>query len=158
MTQINVCIANKQMHDKHKDQLPLPQARWSKCKRTDKEQGKTKHEAPHSVNYRATQSKNNIRTTSERSVVYTTRGFKGLSPTNFTLGPDIILNTKNTHVHKKFGLHNGFLTQSMHLIENTKSNQLLWRNKDIASSPNPLVKALCRGCHWVWGPTHRQMY
>ena len=30
-TQINVCIANKQMHDKHKDQVPLPQARWSKC-------------------------------------------------------------------------------------------------------------------------------
>ena len=28
---INVCIANKQMYDKHKDQLPLPQARWSKC-------------------------------------------------------------------------------------------------------------------------------
>ena len=31
VTQINVCIANKQMHDKHKEQLPLPQARWSKC-------------------------------------------------------------------------------------------------------------------------------
>ena len=31
VTHINVCIANKQMHDKHKDQLPLPQARWSKC-------------------------------------------------------------------------------------------------------------------------------
>ena len=31
VTQINVYIANKQMHDKHKDQLPLPQARWSKC-------------------------------------------------------------------------------------------------------------------------------
>ena len=27
VTQINVCIANKQMHDTHKDQLPLPQAR-----------------------------------------------------------------------------------------------------------------------------------
>ena len=27
----NVCTANKQMHDKHKDQLPLPQARWSIC-------------------------------------------------------------------------------------------------------------------------------
>ena len=27
VTQINVCTANKQMHDKHKDQLPLPQAR-----------------------------------------------------------------------------------------------------------------------------------
>ena len=26
-TQINMCIAYKQMHDKHKDQLPLPQAR-----------------------------------------------------------------------------------------------------------------------------------
>ena len=31
MTQINVCIVNKQMPDKRKDQLPLPQARWSKC-------------------------------------------------------------------------------------------------------------------------------
>ena len=31
VTQINVCISNKQMHDKHKNQLPLPQARWSKC-------------------------------------------------------------------------------------------------------------------------------
>ena len=27
VTHINVCIANKQMHDKHKDQLLLPQAR-----------------------------------------------------------------------------------------------------------------------------------
>ena len=27
VTQINVCIANKQMHDKYKDQLPLPQAK-----------------------------------------------------------------------------------------------------------------------------------
>ena len=63
-----------------------------KKKHTDKEQGKTKHEAPRSVNYRATQNKNNIGTTAlERSVVYTTgggvrgggvgvgRGFKGLS-------------------------------------------------------------------------------
>ena len=31
VTQINICIANKQMHDKHKDQVPLPQERWSKC-------------------------------------------------------------------------------------------------------------------------------
>ena len=31
VTQINVCIADKQMHDKHKDQLPPHQARWSKC-------------------------------------------------------------------------------------------------------------------------------
>ena len=32
-------------------------------KYTDKEQGKTKHEAPRSVNYIATQNKNNIGTT-----------------------------------------------------------------------------------------------
>ena len=84
MTQINVCIANKQMHDKHKDQLPLPKqmVRMLKgqTKHIDKEQGKTKREAPLSVNYRATQNENNIGTTAlERSVVYTTWGFKGLS-------------------------------------------------------------------------------
>ena len=86
-----------------------------------KEQGKTKHEARCSVNYRTTQNKNNIGTTAlERSVVYTTGGggFKAFYCTNFTLGPDIILNTK---IHKKFGSHNGFLTQSMHLSENTKN-------------------------------------
>ena len=27
VTRISVCIANKQMHDKYKHQLPLPQAR-----------------------------------------------------------------------------------------------------------------------------------
>ena len=44
-------------------------------KYTDKEQGKTKHEAPGSVNYRATQNKNNLGTTVlERSVVYTLPG------------------------------------------------------------------------------------
>ena len=32
------------------------------------------------------------------------------------MGPDIILNKKYI---KKFGSHNGFLTQSMHLSENT---------------------------------------
>ena len=32
-------------------------------KNTDKEQGNTKHEAPRSVNYRATKNKNNIGTT-----------------------------------------------------------------------------------------------
>ena len=59
-----MCIANKQMHNTHKDQLPLPQARIKMLKgqkkHIDKEQGKTKHEAPRSVNYRATQNKNNI--------------------------------------------------------------------------------------------------
>ena len=35
MTQINVCIANKQRHDKHKDQLPLPRAIDQNAKRTE---------------------------------------------------------------------------------------------------------------------------
>ena len=68
-------------------------------KHIDKEQGKAKHEAPRSVNDRAAQNKNNFETTSfERSVVYTTGGLKAFHCTNFTLGPDIILNTK---IHNK---------------------------------------------------------
>ena len=27
----NIHAQNKQMHEKHKDQLPLPQVRWSEC-------------------------------------------------------------------------------------------------------------------------------
>ena len=68
-------------------------------KHIDREQGKTKHETPRSVNYRATQNQNNIGTTAlERSVVQyiLPGGLKAFYCTNFTLGPDIILNTKNT--------------------------------------------------------------
>ena len=62
-------------------------------KHIDKEQGKTKHEAPRSVNSRAAQNKNDIGTTAlERSVVYIIRGLKAFHCTNFTLGPDISLN------------------------------------------------------------------
>ena len=61
-------------------------------KHIDKKRDKTKHEAPRSVNYRATQNKNNIGTTAlERSVVYTTLGgggeegvLKAFHYTNFT--------------------------------------------------------------------------
>ena len=56
----------------------------------DKEQGKTKHEAPRSVNYRATQNKNNIGTTAiERSVTEYTLpgGLKAFHCTIFILGP-----------------------------------------------------------------------
>ena len=46
-------------------------------KHIDKEQGKIKHEAPRSVNYKATQNKSNIGTTTlEWSVVYITGVFK----------------------------------------------------------------------------------
>ena len=63
-------------------------------KHIDKEQVKTKHETPRSVNNRATQNKNNIGTTAlERS---TAGGLKAFHCTNFSLGPDLIFNTKNT--------------------------------------------------------------
>ena len=55
-------------------------------KHINKELGKTKHEAPRSVNYRATQNKNNIRTTGlERSVVDTTGGLKSIENDLFVL-------------------------------------------------------------------------
>ena len=67
-------------------------------KHIDKEQGKTKHEAPCSVNYRATQNKNNIGTNAlERSVVYTTGGLKAFQCINFTPGLHIILNKVSQH-------------------------------------------------------------
>ena len=123
---------------------------WQK-KHIDKEQGKTKHEAPRSVNYRATQNKNNSGTTAlERSVVYTTGGgggrLKAFHCTNFTLGADIILNTK---IHKTFGSHNGFLTQSMHLSENTKSNRSLWQNTERVLLANTPLQARFKGNHWL---------
>ena len=53
--------------------------KWQ-TKHKDKWQSKTKHEPPCSVNYRATQNKNNNEITAlERSVVYTTGGFKDIS-------------------------------------------------------------------------------
>ena len=111
-------------------------------KHIDKEQGKTKQEAPRSVNYRATQNKNNIGTTAlERSV----GSLKAFHCTNFNLGPDIILKTKKKKNIKKFGSHNGFLTRSMHL--NTKSNRSLWRNKERVLLATPLLQARVKGNH-----------
>ena len=46
-------------------------------KHIDKEQGKTKHETPRSVNNRASQNKNIGTTALERTVVYTTGGGGG---------------------------------------------------------------------------------
>ena len=67
--------------------------------RVDEVQGKTKHEAPRSVNYRATQNKNNIGITAlERSVVYTTGVFKGLSL--YKLHPGSRYNSKYKHYIK----------------------------------------------------------
>ena len=43
VTQINVCIANKQMHDTHKDQLPLPQGDQN-AKRTEEKHRQRKRQ------------------------------------------------------------------------------------------------------------------
>ena len=57
MTKTNTYKANKQMHKKHTDQLPLPQSEVITMlkgmkKHENKEHGKTlKHEAPHSINH-----------------------------------------------------------------------------------------------------------
>ena len=42
-------------------------------------------------------------------------------------------------------------------LKETTSWVTMAQAKDIASSPNQLVKALCRGRHWVWGPTRRRV-
>ena len=82
-------------------------------------------------------------------------GGRRLKHLYFHLGPDVILNTK---IHKLFGSHKGSLTQSMHhseiyhydhkddyswLILQTLSARLKENQANvIASSPNPLMKAL----------------
>ena len=52
-------------------------------KHIDKEQDKTKHEAPRSVNYRATQNKNNLGTIALERTVVTTRGVRLVEPLNY---------------------------------------------------------------------------
>ena len=74
MTQINMCIANKCTISTKTSSL-FPKQGDQNAKRSEETHTKKK-----SVNYRATQNKNNIGTAAlERSVVYTTEGFKGLS-------------------------------------------------------------------------------
>ena len=74
-TKTNKYKTNKQMHEKHTDQLlPSPSEEITMLKgmtkHEDKELGKNlKHETPCSINHRATQNKNNTGTTAlERSV------------------------------------------------------------------------------------------
>ena len=77
------------------------------------------HESPCSKNRKATQNKNYIRTIAlERSVAKTTGRLKViLQMADLHHWPDVILNTE---IHKMFGSHNGFLSQSMHHGENTQ--------------------------------------
>ena len=56
------------MHDKHIDLLSLPPSQVNAMPKRlkiheNKEQGKTKHEAPRSISHKATQNKNNTEIT-----------------------------------------------------------------------------------------------
>ena len=88
--------------------------RDQKARQDNMKRSKVKTIKPHTQ-----KNKNNTRTTAlEWSVTLTTWGLKHFyCRQNFTLGPDAIL---SINIHKKFGSHNGSLTQSMHNSENTK--------------------------------------
>ena len=66
MTQINMCIANKQMQISTKTSSLFPKQGDQNAKRTEETHrqrtGQDKHQAPRNVNYRVTQNKNNIGT------------------------------------------------------------------------------------------------
>ena len=48
------------------------------------------------------------------------------------------------------------LTRCEPELKKTTSWTTAGQAKDKVSNPNPLVKALRRGRHWVWGPNHRR--
>ena len=98
------------------------------AKHEDKEHRETsKHEAPLSINHKATQNKNNTGTTAlERSVAYHRdvqgRGVKiflTVDKLHPSLRSDVFLNTK---IHRQFGSHKCSLTQSMHRSDDTKAS------------------------------------
>ena len=76
-TNTNTCKRNKNAREGHRPAPSSPGGVITK-KHEDKEQGKTlKHEAPRSMNHKATQNKNNTGTTAlERSVAQTAGWFK----------------------------------------------------------------------------------
>ena len=111
------------MHEKHKDQLPLPQARWSHAKKNEETWGQRAPEdfktwSTCNINHKTTQNKNNIgTTTSEWSVAKTSRGFKiFLTPQTSPWVPMYFLIQK--YIKR---LHNGSQTQSVHHSEDSKS-------------------------------------
>ena len=144
--------------------------------------GKIYNKLPCRINHKATRSKTNTGTTAlERSVEQTTGGFKALLQlANFTLGPDATLNTEihknlvrikvpnsvNVSKRKHKNQINHYNKQRRVLMANSTVCQSKWKPidswttagqaKDIWSSPNPLVKVLRRGHHWVWGPNRRR--
>ena len=75
MRKTNTYKTNKQMYEKHRDQLLSSPSEENtilkgKTKHEDKEHEKTlKHEATRSINHKATQNKNNIGTTALERLV-----------------------------------------------------------------------------------------
>ena len=70
-------------------------------KHIDKEQGNIKHEVPRSVNYRATQNKNNIGTTTKLNLTLAILGKSDLDRKTDYIDNDSLLVTSNS-THKQF--------------------------------------------------------
>ena len=65
----------------------------------------------------------------------------------YKLHPGSRYNSSYKKKKKKFGSHNGFLSQLMHFSENTKSNRSLWRNKEKVLLVNPPLQTRVKGNH-----------
>ena len=145
--------------------------------------GKSYNKLPRRTNHKATNSKTNTGTpASERSVEQTTGGGGGgvealLQLANFTLGPDATLNTEihktsvrikapnsvNASKQKHKNQINHYDKHRRVLMANSTVCQSKWkpivepRWAKPKTSPDPLIKVLRRGRHWVWGPNRRRV-
>ena len=147
-TKINACEINKQMHEKHIDQLSPPQARRPQLQK-DRNNMKTKSkERPntkthHGKNHKATQNKNKTRTTGpEQPAAHTTRGPKHQHCRQIpNLGPDVI---PNTNIHKKFGPSSIYVSQWKH---KSKAHKWFCLISNIISIGYHLSEKAVPGCY-----------
>ena len=152
MTQINVCIANIKCTISTKISSFFPKQGDQNAKRTEKhidiEQGKTKHEAHRSVNYRATENKNNIVTpppVTVSSIHYRRGGGAGVKSPNLTTYNKIGLTHCSYNLRYKFALV-FFLKQGLSLYRKA-FNVFLQRkfipSLNIPDALNIMPKYLC---------------
>ena len=120
MTNVSVCKINKQIHEKNIDTAlsstneVITMLKELNIKHDNKEQeDKTQRETPSSKNHKASQSKNNSRTTSLEQ-------HKLPGVVNALLLSTNLHVSLNTQIYKTFDSHNGSLTQSMHHSANTE--------------------------------------
>ena len=120
--------------------------------------GKTYNKSPRRINHKATKSKTNTGTTAfERSVEQTTGGVKALLQlANFTLGPDVTLNTethKNSVRIKALNLVNASKRKHKNQINHyNKQRRVLMANSTVYRSKwKPIVEP-----RWAKPKTYHQ--